>query len=33
MPLATGLTFSTAAGCYTDTNAVGAQKYYLISSP
>lgn len=33
VPIASGLTFTTAAGAYTDTNAGGVQKYYLVVSP
>jgi hypothetical protein len=32
-PIATGLTFTSAVGTYTDTNAGGNQKYYKVVSP
>jgi len=33
LPIATGLTFPTAAGTYTDTNAGGTTKYYRLVCP
>jgi len=33
VPIATGLTFTTAAGIYTDASASGSQKYYKVVSP